>query len=150
MLRCLLCYGGMFIGAARRLHNEMIEAILNAPINLYYDVTPIGTIMNRFSSDIDMLSHIFIHLSYFNLTLFSMVTVIIIIAANNYYTLIVLPVMFAICYYLWSYQIVAYKDTKRIESITKSPILNTFNESRNGSSVIRAFGKEQEFIDLNY
>jgi len=34
----------------------MIESLGNAPINLYYDVTPIGRVLNKFSSDLNDLS----------------------------------------------------------------------------------------------
>ena len=30
----------------------MIETVINAPINLYYDITPIGQIVNKFSKDL--------------------------------------------------------------------------------------------------
>ena len=39
----------------RVLHTEMLSKVLNAPINLYFDVTPIGKILNRFSKDLDVL-----------------------------------------------------------------------------------------------
>ena len=38
--------------ATRNLHKDMIKKILNAPINLYFDVTPIGRILNKFSKDL--------------------------------------------------------------------------------------------------
>ncbi len=37
------------------LHNSMLHKVLCAPINLYYDVTPIGQILNRFSKDLAVL-----------------------------------------------------------------------------------------------
>jgi ABC-type multidrug transport system fused ATPase/permease subunit len=33
----------------------MIHSVLRAPINLFFDVTPTGTIMNRFSKDLQVL-----------------------------------------------------------------------------------------------
>jgi len=30
----------------------MLYRVLNAPINLYFDVTPIGRILNKFSKDL--------------------------------------------------------------------------------------------------
>lgn len=38
--------------ATRKLHEQMIDRVINAPVNLYFDVTPIGRIMNRFSKDL--------------------------------------------------------------------------------------------------
>ena len=36
----------------KRMHEQMIARILNAPINLYFDTTPIGRIINRFTKDL--------------------------------------------------------------------------------------------------
>ena len=41
--------------AAKKLHAEMINRIIQAPINLYYDVTPIGKSLNKFSKDLNGL-----------------------------------------------------------------------------------------------
>jgi len=41
--------------SSRILQREMLNKVLSAPINLYYDVTPIGQILNRFSKDLDVL-----------------------------------------------------------------------------------------------
>jgi len=45
------------IRIAKLLHIEMIEKTVNAPINLYFDKTPSGRILNRFSSDISKLDY---------------------------------------------------------------------------------------------
>ena len=44
------------LGCDRKLHEDMIRRVSNAPINLYYDVTPIGRVLNKFSSDLGDLS----------------------------------------------------------------------------------------------
>jgi len=38
----------------RNIHNEVMTSVLGAPINLFFDVTPIGMIINRIRSDIDV------------------------------------------------------------------------------------------------
>lgn len=43
------------IDATKKIHQEMIEKVLEAPVNLYFDVTPIGQILNRFSKDLSQL-----------------------------------------------------------------------------------------------
>ena len=37
------------------LHNRLIKRVFQAPINLFYDVTPIGKILNRFSKDLAII-----------------------------------------------------------------------------------------------
>jgi ABC-type multidrug transport system fused ATPase/permease subunit len=41
--------------ASKLIHNHMLNKVLNAPINLYFDITPIGRILNRFSKDLSIL-----------------------------------------------------------------------------------------------
>ena len=41
--------------ATRKLHRHMISKILRAPVNLYFDTTPIGRILNRFSKDLNVM-----------------------------------------------------------------------------------------------
>jgi len=44
------------IRADKKLHEHMVTKVTNAPINLYYDITPIGRILNKFSGDLNGLS----------------------------------------------------------------------------------------------
>ena len=41
--------------ATRKLHQDMINNIMKAPINLYFDTTPLGRILNKFSKDLNQL-----------------------------------------------------------------------------------------------
>ena len=43
------------IRKARLLHEKMIKRIIGAPVNTYFDKTPSGTILNRFTRDIGKL-----------------------------------------------------------------------------------------------
>lgn len=45
----------MGLRTSRILHKKMIKAVLMAPINLYYDVTPTGVVLNRFSKDLSAI-----------------------------------------------------------------------------------------------
>ena len=42
----------MNLQTSKKIFDNMLERIMNAPINLYYDVTPIGTIQARFGKDL--------------------------------------------------------------------------------------------------
>ena len=50
-MRCMIIFT-MNLRGAKLVHNEMIKTVIGAPINLFYDVTPTGTVMNRFSKDL--------------------------------------------------------------------------------------------------
>lgn len=42
------------INGSRKLHNFMLESVLHSPM-AFFDQTPIGRIINRFSKDIDII-----------------------------------------------------------------------------------------------
>lgn len=45
----------------------MVKRVLNAPINLYYDVTPTGRILNKFSKDLSVIeTQLMFQLGFFN------------------------------------------------------------------------------------
>lgn len=41
--------------SSKKTHGEMIDRIIKAPINTFYDVTPVGRILNRFSKDLTVM-----------------------------------------------------------------------------------------------
>ena len=41
--------------ASKGIHNRLIGRVFNAPINLYFDITPVGKILNRFSKDLAVI-----------------------------------------------------------------------------------------------
>jgi len=44
----------VYIGAgmSRQLHNRLLNRVLKAPVNLYFDITPIGKLLKHFTEDI--------------------------------------------------------------------------------------------------
>ena len=60
-----------------------------------------------------------------------------------------LPVIFIISYFLLKRTIIPVKETVRVQSTTKSPMLSHLGETISGASTIRAFGKVDEFIKKN-
>jgi ATP-binding cassette, subfamily C (CFTR/MRP), member 1 len=41
------------LNAARYLHNHLLNNVMRAPTTTFFDVTPVGRVLNRFSKDID-------------------------------------------------------------------------------------------------
>ena len=51
----ILLFGSL--KATKILHNKIFAKVIRAPINIYFDVTPIGKILNRFSKDLQVLDN---------------------------------------------------------------------------------------------
>jgi len=60
---------------------------------------------------------------------------------------IIFPVMLVCVIVLYKLAIDGTKEVSRIESVSKSPLLAFLSETISGSSTIRAFSRQKEFIE---
>mmetsp|Transcript_20484 Transcript_20484/g.27674 ORF Transcript_20484/g.27674 Transcript_20484/m.27674 type:complete len:232 (+) Transcript_20484:533-1228(+) len=142
-------FGGLKVG--KKLHNTLMAYVFRAPINLFFDVTPIGKILNRFSKDLAVIDEqIYYNFGGFLICLWQSIACLVVAAVAVPLILIVIFVFTVIATCLFVYSMKAYKDCYRIESVTMSPILSFFQETFNGSSVIRAFNRAEEFRNHSY
>ena len=150
LMRCLIIFG-MSLRASRNVHGLMIAVVLRAPVNLFYDVTPTGVVLNRFSKDLQVLdSEVALTFGAAMVMLYQALSVLIVICLANWYIVATLPVMFGLSFWIFAFTIPAYRECTRIESVSKSPMINLINESGSGCSTIRAFNKQDEFLQKNY
>ena len=118
--------------------------MLNAPINLYFDSTPLGRILNRFSKDLSVIeSTLVFEIGTGYVNLYNLLAVIVVASCVVPWILLVFPFVLALTVYLYKQSISATKETSRIESVTRSPLLSFLSETINGNSTIRAFNKER-------
>jgi len=54
-LEIIQSFGEVMIGYLidKKMFTQMLNKVMGAPINLFFDVTPSGVILNRFGRDID-------------------------------------------------------------------------------------------------
>lgn len=132
----------------KKLHEDMIRVVLNAPINLYFDTTPVGRILNRFSKN---LQDIETSLPYTVGTAYTAVYICLSIIVLSIVVVpwvgLLYPVLIFMMVCLYKLSIAGTKEVARVESVTKSPLLSFFTESINGASTIRAFQKTEDFIE---
>jgi ABC-type multidrug transport system fused ATPase/permease subunit len=118
----------------------MMEKVLNAPINLYFDTTPIGRIMNRFSKDLQLIEVMFNYqIGGLYVALYITLSIVVLSICVVPWIALVYPFMTLIILFLFKITISANKEVNRIESLTKSPLLSYLTESISGNSTIRAF-----------
>lgn len=128
------------------LHKMMLDRVLRAPMS-WFNTTPSGRIMNRFSKDIDTVDvTIRFNVRLLMVIALRSVTSLILISVGSVYSIIfIFPIV--LLYFLFQiFYVSTSRQLKRIESTTKSPIYSHFNETIMGTSSIRAFGVGQEFI----
>lgn len=128
--------------ATRKLHRNMIEKILFAPVNLYFDTTPIGRILNRFSKDLNTMENGFADtIGGFMGCSLNLIYVIAVAVFTLVWVLLLLPIMLVVSYFLVRRTVKPVKETVRVQSATRSPILSHLGETISGASTIRAFNK---------
>lgn len=134
------------VKSANVLHFNMLKRILRAPLQ-FFDVTPIGRIINRFSRDVDTLDNILpIFLRFLINGIFNVLSVLVVISVSTpIFTVVILPI--GVLYYcIQQFYVATSRQLKRLESITKSPIYSHLGETISGASTIRAYGQQDRFI----
>ena len=138
------------IEAGKSFHDQMLRAILSAPIR-FFDSTPVGRILQRFSRDVESVD---IHLQWtFDHTIHAffhiMVSFLLIVIVLPAVLIAIVPI-FLVYYYLQnSYRRVA-REIKRLDSTARSPRYAHFKETLQGLMVIRAFQRSEWSMNQFY
>ncbi|CAE6351147.1 unnamed protein product, partial [Rhizoctonia solani] len=136
--------------ASRLLYEKMLRSVMRSP-SRFFDKTPSGRILNRFSKDIDTIDG---GLQDFMIQVLSqMITLSVAVGTIVYAVPFFLVPAFVIAYiHLWFARgyINASRDLRRIESNTRSPIVSSFSELVVGIVTVRAFGSEKSFLNNMY
>ncbi|OQV17378.1 Canalicular multispecific organic anion transporter 2 [Hypsibius exemplaris] len=142
-----LAYGR--IRASRLSQEGMLHRIMRAPM-AFFDSTPLGRIVNRFSKDVDSIdTTIPATLEIWIYCLYSVLSILIVISVNTPPFMIVLLPLIIFYYFMQRYFIATSRQLKRLEAVTRSPIFSHFQESVTGNSVIVATKQSQRFIRDN-
>ncbi|KFZ64379.1 Canalicular multispecific organic anion transporter 2, partial [Antrostomus carolinensis] len=142
-----LAMGG--INAARTLHAALLENKFHTPQS-FYDTTPTGRIINRFSKDIYVIDEVIppTILMFLGTFFTSLSTMIVIIASTPLFAVVIVPL--AILYFfVQRFYVATSRQLKRLESVSRSPIYSHFSETVSGASVIRAYRRVKSFIDVS-
>ncbi|XP_052767473.1 multidrug resistance-associated protein 1-like isoform X2 [Mya arenaria] len=134
------------VRASGILHNRMLECILRSPMS-FFDTTPVGRIINRFSSDIDIMDdRLPLNFRLWNIQIFSTIATIVVVSINTPIFLVAIAPVTIIYLLLLKFYLPTARQVKRMESVLRSPIYNHFSESISGASVIRAYRCMDRFI----
>jgi ABC-type multidrug transport system fused ATPase/permease subunit len=135
------------VAAGSLLHDQALKATLATPIR-FFDSTPIGRILNRFSRDLDSVER---NLPWsFEQTVraifYTLGSVGVLIALLPAMVLIVVPVLIVFRHLQAGYRASA-REAQRLTSISRSPRFAHFKETLTGLTVIRSFHRTAGFTE---
>ena len=137
----------MSIKASKSSHLHLLTSLSQAPINLFYDITPIGRIINRLSHDLDIIDTSLPNQINYVLVLLSILASVVIVSLIYFPILtLLIPAILYPARKIISIYIHASRELTRFDSISKSPILSCFKEVLQGAKSIRAFDISLTFI----
>lgn len=135
--------------ASRRIHSRLVRSVFRAKFK-FFDVTPLGQLMNRFSKDLEAVDQDIAPtaISVMSCGLSLVVTVVLItfITPGFLIAAVFIGVLF---YAVFVFYLRASRDLKRLESVNRSPLFQQFGETLSGMTTIRAYGEERRFIRDN-
>lgn len=135
--------------ASSGMHKAAIRRVLRAPMS-FFDTTPQGRIINRFSKDVDTMDNLLSDSMRMFLTTFASITgaFILCIVIYHYFAAALGPLL--IMFYLFAlYYRSSAREIKRIDSIQRSSVFAQFGETLTGLATVRAYGEQSRFILLN-
>jgi ABC-type multidrug transport system fused ATPase/permease subunit len=135
------------VNACRNLFYMLFTSVFGSPV-MFFDLTPTGRLLNRFTADLDVLDNQFGRLigSSFATLENILAAMVGMSLVSPLLVLIILPVgaMYYRSIVLFRH---ASRDSQRLEALTKTPIFNRISETLAGLSTVRAFGYEPYLLE---
>lgn len=137
------------IRASERIHSHLLEKVFRLPM-AFFDTTPVGRIINRFSSDIFAVD-VRIPSKLIDICLFgiSVASTLLLIVFTTPSFVMILPFLLIGYWFVEKCFLSVSRTLARIYVISKSPVYQHFHESLGGVSTIRAMRIQERFIKKN-
>ncbi|KAF9951567.1 hypothetical protein BGZ72_006947 [Mortierella alpina] len=127
------------IKSAKVMHDQAFVSVLRSPMS-FFDTTPLGRILNRFSKDMDTIdNNLMASINQYLITITGIISVLILSAV---FLPLMIPVMIplAVIYYAVAlfYQR-TNRELKRLEAILRSHVYSYFSETLTGMGTLKAY-----------
>lgn len=137
------------LGAARALHERMTVSVSNAKIS-WFDRTPVGRIISRFSKDIDFidikLPQVVEQATVF---IFILLAVVVSVAVGSPWVIIILVIAAILFISLILFYRPGSIQIQRLEATSRAPIFSHLTETIEGAATIRAYRMTEPFKVAN-
>ena len=125
--------------ASRLVHLYSLSTLVRAPVT-FFDTTPVGRILNRFSKDTDDVDFLLsMSMSEFGNCIMQLLSTLIFLAVIQPIILAGVVPLMVVYYFLQRYYRRSYIEMQRVDSVSRSPIYAHFSESLSGVETIRAY-----------
>ena len=135
--------------ASWTIHRRLMNSVTRAKFK-FFDVTPLGQLMNRFSKDLEAVDQEVapVAIGVMSCALAIVVTVALIASITPGF-LIAAIFISAMYFFIGRFYLRSSVHLKRLESVQRSPLFQQFGETLTGITTIRAYGDEKRFIRDN-
>jgi len=125
---------------ARRTYKRLLRSVFGSPV-CFFDVTPIGQVLNRFTADMDIMDNQMSNMLGQTIGCFEGIVIILVGMSISDPIVLVATIPCVVGYiFVANHSRVANRDVQRLEATTKTPIFNCISETLNGLSTVRAYG----------
>jgi ATP-binding cassette, subfamily C (CFTR/MRP), member 1 len=136
--------------AAKVIHEGALSRIIRSPM-AFFDSTPVGRILTRFSKDLDVVdSYVAEEFNALIVTFSVIFSSILLIVIVNYQMCVVLIIPLAIGYFLQSTFRTISRQIQRLNAQNFSPLMSHFSETFAGLGSIRAFQVQDRFFSKHH
>ncbi|XP_019618609.1 PREDICTED: multidrug resistance-associated protein 1-like [Branchiostoma belcheri] len=144
-----VCVSEGAVLAAKRVHDKALHHLLRGPLQ-FFDVTPLGRIINRFSQEVERVDRgiggMIMHGIFCVLLSFS--TLFIVSFSTPLFVVMLLPIAH-LYFYMQRYFNATIQQLRRFQSKSSTLIHTHFSETLQGVSTIRAFNRCTQFVQQN-
>ncbi len=135
------------VRATKNVFNSMLSSVLRAPMS-YFETVPMGRILNRFTYDTDvndvtltqMISMFIISCSWYVASICVQISIL------PWAALVLFPVSGLYLLFMHYYRMTG-PDLQRIDALSRSPMQSMVSECLEGSTSIRIFQQDPNFVN---
>jgi ATP-binding cassette subfamily C (CFTR/MRP) protein 1 len=134
------------VNSSSFIHKNLYERLMRAPMS-FFDTTPIGRVLNRFSRDMDLLD-LFLPDNFRLLVMLvgQILSIFIVVSISTPIFLAALVPMLGVFLFAIYFFLASGRQLRRLESVTRSPVFSFIAAAIQGRSTIRAFTVEDQFM----